>query len=112
MVFREATHSCPYIVEAEYIATNVAVCQAFWLRRILVVLKEEQVEATTIFCDKMSSIALTKNHVFHGRSKHIEIRYHFICEQVENGEIHMEFSRSEQQLANIFTKPLSIENFQ
>ena len=68
------------IAEAKYIATNVAVCQAVWLRRILADLKEEQVEETTIFCVNMPSIALTKNHVFHGRSKHIKIRYHFIHE--------------------------------
>ena len=58
-----------------------------------------------------TSIALSKNLVFHGRSKHIEIRYHFIRELVENGDIKMEFCKSKQQLADIFTKPLSIGTF-
>ena len=82
--------------EAEYIAVNAAACQAIWLRRILADLKEEQEDGTTIFCDNFSSIALAKNPVFHGRSKHIEIKYHFIRELIENGEIKMEFCRSEQ----------------
>lgn len=98
--------------EAEYIAANVAACQAVWLRRILIDLREEQEDGTVIFCDNVSSIALTKNHVFHGRSKHIEIRYHFIRELVENNKIKMAFCRSEHQLSDIFTKTLSKEPFE
>ena len=73
--------------EAEYIEANAAACQAIWLRKILKDLCERQKDGTTIFCDNISSIALSKNPVFHGRSKHIEIRYHFIRELVENGDI-------------------------
>lgn len=69
--------------------------EADWLRRILADLKEEQEDGITIFCDNVSSIALSKNPAFHGRSKHIEIRYHFIKNLVDNGEIRMEFCRSE-----------------
>ena len=57
------------------------------------------------------SIALSKNSIFHGRSKHIEIKYHFIRELVENGNIKMEFCKFGQQLADIFTKPLGIGTF-
>ena len=81
--------------EAEYIAANAAACQAIWLRRILTDLNERQEDGTTIYCDNISSIALSKNPVFHGRSKHIEIRYHFIRELVENGDIKMEYCKSE-----------------
>ena len=85
--------------EVEYIAANAAACQAIWLRRILTDLNERQEDGTTIYCDNMiSSIALSKNLVFHGRSKHIEIKYHFIKELVENGVIKMEFCKSKQQL--------------
>ena len=97
--------------EAEYIVANVATCQEIWLRRILADLCERQEDATTIFCDNISSIALSKNPLFHGRSKHIEIRYHFIRELVENGDIKMEYCRSKQQLANILIKPLVMESF-
>ena len=82
--------------EAEYIAENAATCQAIWLRRIFTDLCERQEDGTTIFCDNISSIALSKNLVFHERSKHIEIRYHFIRELVENGDIKMEYCRFEQ----------------
>ena len=73
------------IVEVEYIATNATGCQAVWLRRILNDLNKRQEDGTTIYCDKISSIALSKNPVFHGRSKHIEIKYHFIRELVKMG---------------------------
>ena len=84
------------IVYIEYIVKNVVACQAIWLRRILIDLNERQEDGTTIYYDKISSIALSKNPVFHGRSKHIEIRYHFIRELVENGDIKMKFCKSEQ----------------
>ena len=51
--------------EAEYIAANAAACQAIWLRRILVDLNERQEDGTTIYCDNISSIALSKNPIFH-----------------------------------------------
>ena len=83
-------------VEAKYIVANAAACQAIWLRRILIDLNERQEDGTTIYCDNISSIALSKNPVFHGRSKHIEIRYYFIRELVENGDIKIEFCKSMQ----------------
>ena len=59
----------------------------------------------------MSTIAMTKNPIFHSRTKHIEIRQHFIKELVEHGEIKMEFCKTEEQLADIFTKPIATEKF-
>lgn len=56
--------------------------------------------------DNKSAISLSKNPVFHDRSKHIEIRYHFIRECVENGKIQIEFVLSEEQLADVLTKAL------
>ena len=81
--------------EVEYIEANVAACQAIWLRRILIDLNERQEDGNTIYCDNISSIVLSKNPVFHGRSKHIEIRYHFIRELVENEDMKIEFCKSE-----------------
>lgn len=72
-------------------------------------LKEDE---TIISCDNVSSTALRKNLVFYGRSKDIKIGYHFIISLVDNGEIRMEFCRCKKQLANIFTKPLSRDNFE
>ena len=59
-----------------------------------------------IFCDNNSAIALSKNQLFHKRSKHIDTRYHFIRELVNNKEISLTFCSSKEQLEDIFTKPL------
>ena len=65
-------------MEAEYIAACSASCEAIWLRKLLIDLFDLEMRATMILCDNQSCIKMTKNPVFHDRSKHIEIRYHFI----------------------------------
>ncbi|GJS20280.1 hypothetical protein Tco_0448912 [Tanacetum coccineum] len=62
-----------------------------------------------LYCDNKSAIALCCNNVQHSRSKHIDIRYHFIKEQVENKVVELYFVRTEYQLADIFTKALGRE---
>ncbi|GJV07045.1 retrovirus-related pol polyprotein from transposon TNT 1-94 [Tanacetum coccineum] len=64
-----------------------------------------------LYCYNKSEIALCCNNVQHSRAKHIDIRYHFIKEQVENGIVELYFVRTEYQLADIFTKPLPRERF-
>eukprot|EP00253_Pinus_taeda_P020674 PITA_20674 len=73
--------------EVEYVATTTTACQAVWLRRVLKDLCHEQENGTTIYCDNSSAIALSKNSVFHKRTKHIDTKSHFIRELVNNGEI-------------------------
>ena len=92
--------------EAEYVAATLAACQTLWMIRTLSTLQHEQNERTLIFCDNNSAIALSRNHVFHKRSKHIDTRYHFIRELINNNEISVEFCRSKNQFADLFTKPL------
>nr|GEV14266.1 hypothetical protein [Tanacetum cinerariifolium] len=65
-----------------------------------------------MYCDNKSAIALCCNNVQHSRSKHIDIRYHFIKEQVENGVIELYFINMEYQLADLFTKALSKDRFE
>ena len=62
-----------------------------------------------LYCDNKSAIALCCNNVQHSRSKHIDIRYHFIKEQVENGVVELYFVRTDYQLADIFMKALPRE---
>ncbi|GJU53951.1 retrovirus-related pol polyprotein from transposon TNT 1-94 [Tanacetum coccineum] len=64
-----------------------------------------------LYCDNNSAIALCCNNVQHSRAKHIDVRYHFIKEQVENGIVELYFIRAEYQLADSFTKPLPRERF-
>ena len=63
------------------------------------------------FCDNTSAIAITQNPIQHSRTKHIDIRYHFIREHVMNGIVELHFVPSEKQLADIFTKPLDESTF-
>ena len=74
-------------------------------------LKQEQDDATKIYCDNNSTITLSKNLVFHKRSKHIDTRYHFIRELIINDKIVLEHCKSEDQYDDIFTKPLGKESF-
>ena len=64
--------------EAEYMAASQANCEAIWLRKLLVGLFGRELRPTIIYCDNQSCIKLSENLAFHDRSKHIEIRYHFI----------------------------------
>ena len=64
--------------EAEFIAATSCACQAVWMRIILEKLSHTQGNCTTVFCDNSSTIKLSKNLVMHGRSKHIDVRFHFL----------------------------------
>ncbi|XP_040972435.1 uncharacterized protein [Gossypium hirsutum] len=66
--------------EAEYIAAAGAVNQAIWLRKLLYDLNETQDEATEIWVDNQSAVAIAKNPVFHGKTKHFKIKLHFVRE--------------------------------
>lgn len=81
------------------------------MRRLCEELHQTPTITTTIYCDKKSAIALTKNPVFHGRSKHIEIKFHYIRALVKEKDVAMEFCKSEDQVADILTKPLQAEPF-
>nr|GEV23731.1 ribonuclease H-like domain, reverse transcriptase, RNA-dependent DNA polymerase [Tanacetum cinerariifolium] len=88
-----------------YYATAAAT-QALWLKRLLSKLTHSEEEKITIMVDNKSAIALMKNPVFHGRSKHIDTKYHFIRECVEREDIQVEFVSGEYQKAGILTKAL------
>jgi hypothetical protein len=97
--------------EAEYVAATSSVCHAIWLRKLLKELHMPQKDATEIFVDNKSAITLTKNPVFHDRSKHIDTRYHFIRECIVKKEVQLKFVKTHDQVADIFTKPLNNEIF-
>eukprot|EP00253_Pinus_taeda_P034613 PITA_34613 len=97
--------------EAEYVAATATTCKAVWLRRVLRDLCHAQENGTTIHCDNSSAIALPKNFVFHKRTKHIDTKFHFIREFVNNGEIVLQHCRTEDQLVDILTKPLPKKGF-
>ncbi|GJW02236.1 retrotransposon protein, putative, ty1-copia subclass [Tanacetum coccineum] len=96
--------------EAKYIALSRCCAQILWMRSQLTDYAF-QFNKIPLYCDNKSAIALCCNNVQHSRAKHIDVRYHCIKEQVENGIVELYFVRTEYQLANIFTKPLPRERF-
>ena len=68
-------------------------------------------DATVIFEDNQSAISMAKNPQFHGRAKHIDIKYHFIREQVKNGTVRLKYCKREEMIADMLTKGLCSEKF-
>jgi hypothetical protein len=98
-------------VEAKYMVASLAVCEALWLRKFLLGLFGHELEAIVIHCDNQSCIRLSKNPVFHDRSKHIDIRYQFIRDCVQRGAVRLDYIQTDEQMVDIFTKALSRQKF-
>ncbi|KAD4385441.1 hypothetical protein E3N88_25609 [Mikania micrantha] len=92
--------------EAEFMAATSAACQAIWLRGLIAEITGREEQQVIIKVDNKSAIALMKNPVFHGRSKHINTRFHYIRECVERNQIKVEHISGEEQRADILTKAL------
>jgi hypothetical protein len=92
--------------EAEYVAASYAACQAVWIEMLLEELMVSDTIKVKLFVDNKSAIDLANHPVSHGRSKHIERRYHFLRDQVNRGKLKLKYCKSESQLADILTKPL------
>ena len=93
--------------EAEYMPISAATQEASWLRRFLANFGFDQNRATVIFEDNQGCIALAKNPVAHERTKHIDIRYHFVREKIEANTIDVRYLSTEQMLADLLTKGLA-----
>jgi hypothetical protein len=77
-----------------------------WLSMLIADIKAESIQKFRLLVDNMSAIELSKNHVFHDRSKHIDTRYHYIRDCVDKNMVDVEHVRTVDQLADILTKPL------
>lgn len=77
--------------EAEYIAAAFCACQCIWLRRVLEKLGHKEEKSTLIQCDNNSTIKLSKNPVFHGRNKHIDIRFHFLRDLTKDRVVELSY---------------------
>ncbi|GJS03644.1 hypothetical protein Tco_0320152 [Tanacetum coccineum] len=98
-------------IEAEYIALSGCCAQILWMRsqRFDYGFTFNKIP---LYCDNQSAIVLCCNNVQHSRSKHIDIRHHFIKEQVENRVVEVYFVETKYQLVDIFTKVLPRERFE
>uniref|UniRef100_A0AAV1UTQ2 Polyprotein n=1 Tax=Peronospora matthiolae TaxID=2874970 RepID=A0AAV1UTQ2_9STRA len=92
--------------EAEYMSLYNATQEAIWLQSLLKDLVYGTKAATTIFQDNQGCIALAKNPVYHSRTKHIDIKFHFLREKVASAVITLEFKPTEEMVADGFTKAL------
>ena len=97
-------------VEVEYIIVSLCCAQILWMKQTLhdFGLSFEHVPSKY---DNTSTISISKNLMQHSRTKHIEIRHHFLRDHAQKGDITLEFVSTNDQLVDIFTKPLSEEQF-
>ncbi|KAG0572350.1 hypothetical protein KC19_VG087600 [Ceratodon purpureus] len=93
--------------ESEYMALTEGAKEAVWLRRLLGEIQVQNLNnSTSIHGDNQGSINLAHNPIYHGRTKHIEVRHHFIRERIQSGEISVDFVPTGEQIADILTKAL------
>ena len=92
--------------EAEYVVASWCVCHTIWLRNVLSEMKLKQRGATIIQVDNKLAIEFAKNLVNHERSKHIDVRFHFIRDHVKEGNVELLHVARQDQVGDIFTKPL------
>ena len=94
--------------KVEYVAASLCCSQILWQKQQLIDYGIN-LDHILIKCDNTSAINLRKNLIQHSRTKHIDIRHHFLRDYVQNGDISLEFVDTNNQLADIFTKPLNEE---
>ena len=97
--------------KVEYVATGSCCAQLLWMKKLLHDYGISQ-DTKCVFCDNTSAIDLSKNLVQHSKSKHIEIRYDFIRDMVEEKVAWLEFINTKNQKANIFAKPFDGPQFE
>ena len=97
--------------EAEYIAAGAAACQGVWLSSLLAEMLGSEPDKFKLLVDNKSAIALSHNPVHHDRSKHIDVRYHYIRDCIEDGKVDVEYVGTNNQRADILTKSLGRVKF-
>ena len=97
--------------ESEYIGQTHALKEVLWVRQLLGEITTKFTMPTTLLSDNQGAIALAKNNKFHARSKHINIRYHFIRESIANKDVELAYVPTADNIADIFTKALAAQKF-
>jgi hypothetical protein len=98
-------------IEAEYQTLVEGAKEIVWLWNLLVDMQIPQEGPTMLFCDNQSSIKLVKNHVYHARTKHIEIEHHYIREHVVVGDVEVAYIPTSKQEVDMLTKPMGSLKF-
>jgi hypothetical protein len=90
----------------------VVVREAVWLRNLLTYVFDHEMDPTIIHCHNQRCVKLTENPVFHDKSKHIEIKYHYIRDMVQRKAVCMQYLPTHEKIVDIFTKPLAKTKFE
>ena len=98
--------------EAEYKALANATAEIIWVQSMLKELGIKSIKAPCLWCGNLGATYLSANPVFHARTKHIEIDFHFVRERVANQQLDIRFVHSRDQVADGFTKPLPTRSFE
>ena len=97
--------------EAEHVAAAACCPQLLWIRQHL----EDfgiHIKVIPLMCENTSAVSMEKNPIHHKRTKHIDVRHHFLRDNVEKGYILLTYCPTEEQIADIFTKALSKDQFE
>ena len=97
--------------EAEYVSLAAAVQESLWMKQLLEDIGPEEINQITVLEDNQSAIHMATNPRYHGRSKHIDLKYHFIRETVQQGNVLLEYCPTERMVVDIFTKNLPSPRF-
>ena len=99
-------------MEAEYIVLANATAEIMWIQTLLQELGVPSPRAARLWCDNLGAKYLSANPVFHARTKHIEVDYHFVRERVSKKLLEIEYIASGDQIADGFTKPLTVRHME
>jgi hypothetical protein len=102
-----ATSSC----EAEYIAAFETAKECIWLRTLLNSINHRQPNHTIISCDNTATKTLSEDPLLHSRVKHVDIKYHFLRERVQSGDLRLTYINTRENVADMFTKALDVKQF-
>jgi hypothetical protein len=102
-----AASSC----EAEYIAAFETAKECIWLRTLLEAIDHRQTNHTIISCDNTATKTLSEDPLLHSRVKHVDIKYHFLRERVQSGDLRLTYINTRENAADMFTKALDVKQF-